>query len=197
MEFIHLFEIASVLLLGLSVWHFKKTRSEENPFLFFIPAVLWGFIVELTAMYLYDLYYYPSAYFLTLFDVPLSIAFGWATAAYIGYYIISKKFHVRKVIDLDVDTAVVSTAFDFIIVEPIAFFYKFWVWKQNDFWFNAPFFNFVGWFLVITIFMLSYNYIKDIKERKKQLLLFFGLLSFGLIILQIITFIYRDMFGWF
>jgi hypothetical protein len=91
MEFIHLFEIVLVLLLGLPIWHFKKTRPQENPLLFFIPAVLWGFIVELTAMYLYDLYYYPSKYFLTLFDVPLSMAFGWATAAYIAIISSAKK----------------------------------------------------------------------------------------------------------
>jgi len=197
-EYTYLFELSSIILFCLAIWHFKKTFPKEKLLLFFIPAVIWGYIVELTAIYLYHIYYYPQTYFLSLFGVPIAISLGWATATYIGLYITTKKFHIKKVINVDIDTAIASTILDFIIIEPIAFFYKFWVWQENDFWFQAPLFNFVGWFLVITIFMLSYNYTrKNYKDTTQQIAALSALLLVGLIILELITILYKILFGWF
>ncbi len=197
MEFSHLFELLAFSLFIVSVWHFKKSFGKENIFLFFIPAIIWGFIVELTTIKFYNIYVYPETFYLALFGVPLSIAFGWATAIYIGYFITTRKFHIKDLFGISTETAAVSMFLDFLILEPIAYFYKLWVWQHNDFWFGAPLFNFVGWFLVISIFMFSYNYVKKLKSENKQLGYFTLLLLVGLIILQVITLIYRSIFGWF
>ena len=194
------FELFWVMAFLFAFWHLSKQQSARDALVFFIPALLWGFIVESTSVKLYNLYYYPvETYLFSLFNTPIAVAFGWATIIYFGFFITTKKLFVKKALNIDIETAVISTGIDFIILEPLAFFYKFWIWKQNDFWFGAPLFNFIGWFMVISVFVASYNFVKKKfrQDRIKQVSLLLVLLSVGLIVLRIITELYLTLFGWF
>lgn len=163
-----------------------------------MPAFIWGFFVEFTGTNFYNLYYYPKDYALGIGDVPLAIAFGWAGIIYLGYYISTKKFHLKKLIAVDLNSALIATGIDFIILEPLAFIFKFWAWKQNNFWFGAPFFNFVGWFLIISIYVASYNYaINKFTDKKKQVLFLLGLLVIGLLFVNAVGVVYSKLFGWY
>ena len=50
-----------------------------------------------------------------------------------GYYFVTEVWHPRKWFKKDIESAFVATGIDFIILEPFAFMFKWWAWKQNDF----------------------------------------------------------------
>ena len=198
MEFSYLFELSWYLFFVITLIHSLKTSSVKKTVVFFVPALLWGFFVELAGVLFYDLYSYSQHYLAGLFGVPFSVAFGWASIIYLGYYLTTKKLHVSNLLNIDLDIAFFGVFVDFLILEPIALIYKLWIWRQNDFWFEAPFFNFLGWFLVISIFVTSYVFVtKKYEDEKKQLPTLLLLLFFGLIFLQIVSIVYRLLFGWF
>ena len=198
MNFYILFEFFWLFAFILAFWHCSKKKSIANALIFLVPAFVWGYLAEFTGVYLWKIYEYPVNYIMILFGIPLGIAFGWATIIYFGYYITTKYLRVKQRLALDIDSALISTLFDFIILEPLALVYQFWIWKQNDFWFGAPLFNFIGWFLVITIYLLTYQYISKKYVNKKQQAIYFILaLIPAFIILQLATCIYLSLFGWF
>lgn len=64
LEFLHLFEIFWFVVLGVAFWHSLQKQSLLESLLFFIPALLWGFIAEYAGVTLYDFYSYSPDYFL-------------------------------------------------------------------------------------------------------------------------------------
>lgn len=133
-----------------------------------------------------------------IFNVPLAVSAGWATIIYLGYNISVAKLKANKILSIDLETSFIGLVVDFLLLEPLAYIFKLWVWTENDFWFGAPLFNFIGWFLVITTFVVSYNLALRKSENyitKIKFLLFYLIL--GLIITQIFTNLYRYFFGWF
>lgn len=194
----YFFEFFWVIMFVVAFWHLSKSKSIADAAIFLIPGFLWGFFAELMGVHIWRIYEYPVSYPLTLFGVPLGIAFGWAVIMHFGYYLTTEVFHVRSFLNMDIESALISTTFDFIVLEPIAFVYKFWVWKQNDFWFGAPLVNFVGWFLVITLYLFTYHVIsKRFKDKKQQAFYFVLALVPVFLILQIAIWAYLKLFGWF
>ncbi len=199
MELTYLFEAFWIIAFIIAFWHLTKTKSLADAMIFMIPALVWSYFVEFLGMNFWKIYEYPDSYVLGLFGVPIAIACGWATIMHFGYYFTTHYIHVTKRMNVDLDSALISTAIDFIILEPFAFIFKFWVWKQNDFWFGAPLFNFIGWFLIITLYLITYQYISSkYKDKKQQAIYFTIALTIAFIILQIIGWAYLTIFGyWF
>jgi uncharacterized membrane protein len=192
---VNLFELFWVIAFFAGFYHFTKTSSLKDALVFFVPALIWGILIEFFTLYLYKIYYYPSEYFLTIANVPIAIGMGWAIIMYVGYYITTKKFHAQKLLNIDLNTAAMSLAVDIIILEPIAFFYRFWVWDSNNFWFGAPLLNFVGWFLAVSIFITAYKMsLKHIQKEKQFVALLFSLLV-GLLVLHSIGLTYFNILG--
>jgi len=192
----NLFEFFWLGAFILAFWHISKTKSVADAAIFLIPAFAWGYFAEFTGVHIWGIYEYPDTYLMSLFGIPFGIAFGWATIKHVGYYLVTKVFRFGNF--LNIETAIVSTLIDFIILEPLAFVYKFWIWKQNDFWFGAPLFNFIGWFLIITLYLFTYNLVSQKFEDKKQQAFYFVLaLIPAFIILQLAAWIYLNLFGWF
>lgn len=189
------FEAFWIVAFLIAFIHFSK-KSLFNACLFMFPAIVWSFLVELTGVHWWSIYTYSDNFLLSLFGVPISIALGWATIEYLGYLLITKYIHSRKPVGKYIESALVATLIDFVLLEPFAFIFKWWIWKQNDFWFGAPLFNFIGWFLVITIYLTSYRHIskkfKTPQEKTKNFLL---ILIIGFIALELFTFAYLTIFG--
>src|SRR3989338_6693763 len=91
-----LFEFSLTLGCLLCFFHLAKNSSLSDACIFFIPAILWGFFAEFFGINLFHMYFYQNNYFLKIFDVPLSIAIGWAMMIYIGYFLVAKKFNVSN-----------------------------------------------------------------------------------------------------
>ncbi|MFA6269364.1 MAG: carotenoid biosynthesis protein [archaeon] len=194
LEFV-LFEAFWVVAFIIAFVHASR-KSLFNACLFLFPAVIWSFLVELTGVHWWGIYTYSDNFLLSLFGVPISVALGWATIEYLGYLLITKYIHTRKPVEKYVESALVATLIDFILLEPFAFIFKWWFWKQNDFWFGAPLFNFIGWFLLITIYLNAYRHItsrfKTPLEKAKYFLL---ILTIGFLFLELFTYTYITLFG--
>ncbi|PIN98454.1 MAG: hypothetical protein COT90_04255 [Candidatus Diapherotrites archaeon CG10_big_fil_rev_8_21_14_0_10_31_34] len=199
MQVTYLFEVFWFITLILSFIHFSKQTSWKDACVFFIPALIWGYSLEFFGIIIYKMYFYPTQnYILVLFNVPLTIAAGWATMLYLGYYLTTKLLHAKKNIKMDIETALISTSFDIILLEPLAFIYKLWIWTQNNLWFGAPLLNFIGWFFGISIFMATYGFTTNkVKDKNKQLTLMLILLIPAKIFLHLIGITYFLFFSTF
>lgn len=190
-----LFEAFWIAAFALAFRHSVQKSGAKNAFLFFIPAFLWGFMAEFVGVNVYGIYTYPSAYSLSAFGVPFAIAFGWAAIIYVGYYITANKLHIKNFFRMDVDSAVISASFDFIVLEPMAFIYRLWNWNANNFWFGAPFFNFVGWLFVVSIFIAAYNWACTETETSRRVAKTVVAMMLGFAALNIVTAGYLGVIG--
>ncbi len=190
-----LFELFWFLAFALAFYHFAKKFGAKEATIFFTAAFLWGYFIEFFGANFYNVYTYP-AYAIKIAGVPITIAAGWAAIIYIGYYITTKKLLITKALNIDIESALIATVIDLIILEPLAFTYRFWTWSGNNFWFGAPLLNFVGWLFAITIFIAIYNaIITKTKNRAYRLAYMLVALVGGMIILQGIGFGYLALFG--
>jgi uncharacterized membrane protein len=191
-----IFEIFWIIVFIIAFIHLFKKKGLYTACLFLLPAVLWSFFVEVTGVHLWGIYSYSPEFSFIILGVPLAVALGWASIKHFGYYFVTEVWHPRKWFKKDLESAFVATGIDFLILEPFAFIFKLWAWNNDSFWFGAPLFNFISWFLIITIYLAAYHFvIKRIEDKKKRALCFIGLLVVGFIILQIIAFIYLSVFG--
>lgn len=195
MNHLLLFELFWIITFIIVFYKFTKKSGVKDAIIFFFPAFLWGYFIEFFGVNFYHIYIYPD-YALKLFGVPLTIAIGWATIIYVGYYITTKKLHITNALNVDIDSAFIATIIDLILLEPLAFIYRFWTWTGNNFWFGAPLLNFVGWLFAVSIFVTSYNLIiTKTQNKNKQFILMLVTLLIGIIILQAIGFGYVTIFG--
>jgi uncharacterized membrane protein len=191
-----LFELFWFLVFIIAFVHLLKKKDLYTAILFLVPAVVWSLLVEILGVNLWGIYDYSPDFILIIFGVPLAVALGWASIKHFGYYFVTEIIRPKKWFNKDFDVALVSTGFDFLILEPFAFIFKWWIWKQNNFWFGAPLFNFIGWFLIIFIYLTSYHYVTThFKDRKKRAIYFIILLTIGFVALQLIGWLYLLFFG--
>ena len=190
------FEVFWIIIFVIAFIHLYKRKGLYDACLFLLPAVIWSFLVEVSGVHLWVIYSYSNEFSFILLGVPLTVALGWASIKHFGYYFVTEVWHPRKWFKKDIESAFVATGIDFIILEPFAFMFKWWAWHQNNFWFGAPLFNFIGWFLIITIYLAAYHFaVKRFNDKKKRAICFIGLLVIGFVILQIVALSYLNIFG--
>lgn len=195
---VHFFELFWLIAFAVGIIHFTRKNGWLNASLFFGFAFIWGFLIEYFGTNFHHIYTYPAEYWFVVGNVPLSIAAGWAVIIYVGYFIVQKTFHLKEKWKTDTSSAFLATAFDFILLEPLAFAYRFWTWKQNDLWFGAPLFNFIGWFLIVTVFLISYQWaVKTHEKTETKLFRITTALVVGFLAVQLIGIGYYSLVGWF
>lgn len=113
-------------------------------------TTVYGVILEQLVILRFDRYVYNvSDFLLTLGDVPLVIGFGWAAIIYSGFVLadsLGLPVRVRPfflgLFALHIDLA----------IDAIAIRVPFWSWTPPGIWFGVPLGNFLGWYLVATLF---------------------------------------------
>ena len=193
---VHIFEFFWYFAFISGLYFLARKNGIFESALFFLPALVWGYFVEYFGLKLYNLYYYPDHYLFYFEGVPISIAAGWAVLAFFGYYVTTNKLHVAKKVNIYSESAIFPTIVDFLIIEPLAFFLRLWVWVQNDFWFGAPLFNFVGWLFAISIYVAIYNGVTTTYKDKLQRVTAITIAIFlGMVLLQIVGLGFIHFFG--
>jgi bisanhydrobacterioruberin hydratase len=131
--------------------------------------------------------------------VPLTIGFAWTMviatshvlAAPVVYSI--RRFH--RII-YSVYGALIGTSLD-LIIDPVAFEVKqYWVWETGGFYYNIPFSNFLGWFILSFIlhFILSSVLLKNGKWKgdnkhfwHKRMMYLYGMMALMFVIVALVN----------
>ena len=122
-----------------------------------LAAMLFGFIAEYTAVSSTPQpYHYPQALIALPGPVPLNICLGWGIIIYAA---------LQTAIRLQVNewlrplvAAFLAVIIDFVEDPPFVAM-DMWVWTPSypDAWFGIPWSNYVGWFLIVITFLLSFQ----------------------------------------
>jgi len=154
---------------------------------------MWGWLIEFFSIFIFHRYYYAATYTIYALGVPLYVPLAWATVIFVGYYIITSKFHIKNLVKIETMTATTATLFDIIMLEPLAFAYKFWLWTPESIWFGAPLVNFIGWIFAISLFVFAYKFATEkVKGWKQQVVVLGGLVGVNLIVLETIVYIWLE-----
>lgn len=196
MEASVLWELTWYLLFIVTIYHSIKARGIIDTVVLLFPAFLWGFTLEYAAINLFARYEYVAHHLITIGQVPLYIAMGWCIVIYFGYWLATKKFHLQKLFKIDATAMITGLIIDLLILEPLAYFYRFWTWTPESIWFGSPVGNLLGWLIAIGLYISSYRIIKThIKSRAKELALMVVGIPINLIILVTLLKIYKAFFG--
>ena len=128
-----------------------------------------------------DSYYFTRGFFWFL-ETPVSACLGWFLLAYGCMYmarVLIPKAHVLLRASLAAFLAMdLDLWMDPIMTRPA---HKAWVWLDPDqvYVFSIPLLNFVGWFMLVFIFAIVYEYLPGMRERHgpaRAAIKFFGVL---------------------
>ncbi len=151
----------AVLALVLCFWH---AWGRRDALVFLGTGVVYGVLLEWLVVLRFERYHYnASDFLLTIADVPLVIGFGWAAIIYSGVEVARQFTLSRRVVPLFV--ALFALHID-LAIDTVAIRIPFWTWTPPGVWFGVPLGNFVGWFLVATLFPASWLWLsKRVSNR--------------------------------
>lgn len=140
---------AVMALVGLALcgWH---AWGDRDRLAFLGTGIVYGVLLEQLVILQFEAYHYSAEDFLlTLWDVPLVIGFGWAAIIYSGFHVAETLGVSRRVRPLFV--ALFALHID-VAIDAVAIRVPFWTWTPPGVWFGVPLGNFLGWFLVASLF---------------------------------------------
>lgn len=141
----------ALFALALCAWHAGRDRERLT---FLAVAIVYGVILEQLVIIGFEAYHYNvSDFLLTVGDVPVVIGFGWAAIIYSGFEIADALAVRRRVRPAFV--ALFALHID-LAIDAVAIRVPFWSWTPPGVWFGVPLGNFLGWFLVASLFTASW-----------------------------------------
>ncbi|MFB6135084.1 MAG: carotenoid biosynthesis protein, partial [Halanaeroarchaeum sp.] len=137
----------SSFALGVSFYDAYPVRQRLA---FLVAAIPYGVALEQLVILRFARYHYPvDSYLLTIADVPLVIGFGWAAIVYAGF----RAARLYDFADWRVPFFVGLFALHVdLAIDAVAIRAGFWTWTPPGVWFGVPLGNFLGWFLVASLF---------------------------------------------
>lgn len=188
-------------LIWFSVFAFAlifslKKHGFMQSFVFFLPGVIWGLLLEYATQEVFHRYFYGGGFLVYIANVPLCISLAWAALMYISYYFVTQKLHLKNSIAVAVTASIPLLLLDATVLEPTAMIFGFWVWTPQGLWFGSSIGNFYGWFWVIVLYLSFYHFVRwKITSWKKALLLNLGLITLRVAILIALLQLYKMAFG--
>lgn len=143
----------------------KKSPVLISVFVLFTLGML-AEIIGVNTAYLFGNYAYSDILGLQILGVPLVIGLNWATLVYCAYSI---TFSDKISAILSASTAALMiTLFDFAL-EPVAISFNWWQWLDTG---DVPVWNYITWFVLVFIMVMTLNY-KRIPQLPRSLSLHF------------------------
>jgi hypothetical protein len=172
---------------------FRRFGLKEG-LLFFLPAFVYGWSLEESAIAIYHRYYYSPEFLITYLDAPFCIAAGWATILYSGI-IVAEKLSLSR-FKAALFAALWGLSIDFSM-DALAVRFTYWTWTFREYsvlpYFNVPVSNFLAWF--ICIFLFTYFHVLGRNKRYRNFFLGFDatipalpLLMFGCFLLVLVPY---------
>ena len=182
-EFLYLFIIvASIVWLSLVIYSYKKYGSKKTV-MYFLPMIIAALFIE-SAGVASGRYYYPG-YILYLSvvggGVPLIIILAWSANLFLflnmAKHVVSKiyqKPNFLQIILISIVAGCFAVCLD-LLQDPLAHYNNWWIWKETLgglSFYNVPFLNFMGWFVLIFYMALATLLIERSRfsENRKVLL---------------------------
>ncbi|MFB6108417.1 MAG: carotenoid biosynthesis protein [Haloplanus sp.] len=148
MEPIYLLFTAAMVVASLGcLW---DARGDSEGLTLYGTAVVYGLILEKLVIVAFGAYTYPAeSYALSVFGVPLAIAFGWSAVIYAGTT--TARAYEVPLPALPGFVALYALHVD-LSMDAVAIRVPFWTWTPPGPWFGVPLGNFFGWFCVAFLF---------------------------------------------
>ncbi|MFB6088079.1 MAG: carotenoid biosynthesis protein [Haloarculaceae archaeon] len=145
---------AVMALLGVAVC-VRHAYPDRDRLAFLGAGVVYGVLLEQLVIIRFDRYAYNvHDFLLVVADVPVVIGLGWTAIIYSGYHV-GRRFDVdRRVLPLFVGLFALHID---LAIDAVAIRIPFWTWLGGGAWFGVPLGNFLGWFLVASLFTLSWD----------------------------------------
>ena len=125
----------------------------KNGLLFFIPLIIYGWILEESAIAIFHRYAYTPGFLIKFLDAPFCIAAGWAAILYSGI-VITEGLRLSR-FKTALFVALWGLSIDFSM-DALAVRFGYWTWfPPADVilpYFNVPVSNFIGWFIILSCF---------------------------------------------
>ena len=187
----HYFTLFTVVCFIMLIAHSVRIRKIWWTVTFFLPIIISAVVFENISVS-HGQFYYPN-FFLYIGMVPLTIAIGWAVIIYITYVssnYLSMKFSKNPIYFYPF----IAVAIDFFIIEPIAIYFEWWIWKDLLFSFIAPLTNYAAWFALSVLYLTLFEKTMKVKapDYAKPILMF---ISFLVVIIPM-TIIHELLCGW-
>ncbi|TRZ39726.1 carotenoid biosynthesis protein [Niallia circulans] len=166
-----------LILSGLlAIVYFTKVFGKKAAYVISLVIFLFSYLAEYigsTHGILFGDYYYTNRFAPNLFEVPIAIGFAWLMVMGTSHALanaISAKKWMQPIIG-----ACIAVVID-LIIDPVAFKLKqYWIWQEDGVYYNIPFSNFLGWFivaLILHVFILSFSQEKNSLWEKRMFYLF-------------------------
>lgn len=152
---------------------------------------------------LFGSYDYTNNFGLKIADTPVTIGFAWllimGCAHEISRGITRGKSDWISTFFFIICGGLIAVTMD-LILDPVAFKVKqYWIWKESGLYYDIPFSNFLGWFLLAVFFQLCFRiWFPSRKEKSnvwpKRMALVYGLITIMFIIIALTGTLYGAVF---
>lgn len=147
----------------------------------FIGVFLSTFIVEYygsSSQFLFGHYTYSDSFAPNVLDVPVAIGFAWVMVIATGHAILMKLGVQNKVLRAFFG-GLLALLMD-LILDPVAYQAKqYWIWHEPGIYYDIPWTNFFGWFIVAFCIhlLLSFIYVEKVNAIwQKRLVWLYGMI---------------------
>jgi hypothetical protein len=159
-----IFEIFLWFVFILALIDGLRRFGFRDGLLFFVPLIIYGWVLEESAIAVFHRYAYTPDFLIKFLDAPFSIAAGWAAILYSGI-VIAEGLRLSR-IKTALFVALWGLSIDFSM-DALAVYLGYWTWfPPPDVilpYFNVPVSNFIGWFIILS----CYTYFHLIGRNKR------------------------------
>ncbi|KHE71428.1 carotenoid biosynthesis protein [Halobacillus sp. BBL2006] len=154
------FLITAGVIAGIYFCHLYGLRGGITYSLLIIVLSIYVEHLGVAYDFLFGSYDYNANFGIKIFDTPLTIGFAWLLIMGCSHELamgITKGLNgiVRSLVFVLVG-ALIAVTMD-LILDPVSFKVKeYWIWQEPGLYYDIPFSNFIGWFVVSTCFHLVF-----------------------------------------
>jgi uncharacterized membrane protein len=191
-----LYEVIWYAVFAIALVHSIKKHGLGKSLVFFLPAIIWGLLLEYATQEVFLRYHYGEGFLVYIANVPLNISFAWTALMYFSYWLVTQKIKLKNPLSVALAASIPLLLVDILILEPTASWFGFWVWTPPGIWFDSSIGNIYGWFWVIVLYLSFYQLVNlKIKDKRKGLILNLVLIALRIAILILLLQIWMWFFG--
>jgi uncharacterized membrane protein len=198
---LHVFEFACLLFMLLSFLHAYMKWGRKKALLFFMFALIYGFILEDITVTFSGYYEYNPNAWIQVHNTMMAVPFCWTAVIYICVHLIEENKHLRdlKKLEKGLLAGVLAVSID-VGIDAIFVAYGLWRWAEGQ-WFGVPLANYTAWFMAVGGFVAVWADIDSLKAHlpTKELGMAAGIvIAYGsLLVMVLMTYLVSKVwFAW-